>query len=163
MLIVEDGTGLSNANSYASLEEADTYHSLRGNSLWTGEDSVKEAALIRATSSIDGMYARYWPGTRATKEQALDWPRVDAYDRDGYLETGLPRQVVNATIEAALIELQTPGTLTSELDRGGAIKREKVGPIETEYMDSSNSRTKYPAIENYLFRFIKSYVSVRRG
>ena len=52
-LIVEDGSGLSGANSYASTAQADTYASDRGLTAWTGDTATKEAALIRATDYLE--------------------------------------------------------------------------------------------------------------
>lgn len=115
--------GAADANSYASLVEAAAYHSARGNSTWTGTDALKEAALIRATQWIDGRYGDQWPGTRRhLREQALDWPRVDAYDRDGtYVDVDtIPPEVLNATCEAALRELVTPGSLSPDVTPGTA-------------------------------------------
>lgn len=164
-LIVEDGTGKADANSYASLDDANGYHSLRGHTAWTGADEVKEAALVRATSYIDGQYGARWPGYRASGAQALDWPRDEAYDRDGHLQDEVPTAVIVATIEAALIELSTAGALTEAQERGGAIVREKVGPIETEYSDVAPAQTTYPSIKLALSRLIPfgGSMKVRRG
>lgn len=115
--------GALDANSYASLAQAAAYHAARGNGTWTGSDAVKEAALIRATQWIDGRYGDQWPGVRRyLRAQALDWPRADAYDRDGTyvdLET-IPPEVVQATCEAALRELVTPGSLSPDVTPGTA-------------------------------------------
>lgn len=111
------------ANSYASLAEAATYHSARGNATWTGSDTLKEAALIRATQWIDGRYGDLWPGIRwKLRGQALDWPRVEAYDRDGTVldYDTIPVEVLNATCEAALRELVTPGSLSPDVTPGTA-------------------------------------------
>jgi hypothetical protein len=111
------------ANSYASLVTAAAYHTARGNTAWTGTDAAKEAALIRATQWLDGRYGDRWPGVRwKLRLQALDWPRVDAFDRDGtdidFDE--VPVEVVNATCEAALRELTTPGILSPDITPGTA-------------------------------------------
>ena len=115
--------GSATADSYASLAEAAAYHTARGNSAWTGTDALKEAALIRATQWLDGRYGDQWPGTRRyLRAQALDWPRVDAYDRDSTyidMET-IPPEVRNAVAEAALRELTTPGTLSPDVTPGTA-------------------------------------------
>lgn len=47
-LIVEDGTGIISANSYGMITEADAYFTARANTAWTGDDTVKSAALIAA-------------------------------------------------------------------------------------------------------------------
>ena len=115
-----------------------------------GSDAAKEAALVRGTSALDGMYASAWPGRKVRGDQALEWPRVDAVDFSGYGLDGVPRAVKVATCEAALIELLTPGALSPSLDRGGAIIREKVGPIETEYASNAPAATVYATIRQAL-------------
>lgn len=156
-IIVEDGTGLVDAQSYVSVSDADAYHAARGNTAWVdGGADVKEAALVRATDYIDGDNGPRWPGIRATAAQALDWPRLEAYDRDGYLQEGLPEAVIRATCEAAFVEFQSAGALTEELERGGAVIREKVGPIETEYSPNAPAATVYPAIRKALSRLLRS-------
>jgi hypothetical protein len=111
------------ANSYVSLADANTYHTARANSAWTGTDAAKEAALIRATQWLDGRYGDRWPGTRwKLRAQALDWPRIEAYDRDGtdIDYDSIPPEVVAATCEAALRELATPGSLSPDVTPGTA-------------------------------------------
>lgn len=162
-MTVEDGTGKTNANSYASLEEANAYHLLRGNADWTGADDVKEAALIRATSYIDGAYSDSWPGYRSTGTQSLDWPRNEAIDVDGYHQSGVPTAVKVATIEAALVELVSAGVLTEAQERGGAIISETVGPISTTYANNAPSSTVYPVIKLALSRLVQPVGMLRRG
>lgn len=111
------------AKSYASVAEADAYHTARGNATWTGADAVKEVALIRATQWLDGRYGERWPGVRwKLRLQALDWPRVYATDRDGATIDGdtIPPEIIAATCEAALRELVAPGSLSPDLTPGTA-------------------------------------------
>lgn len=81
-LVVEDGNGLPTANSYADVAFADAYFSTRGVAAWTGSNSLKEAALIRATDYIDVVWGPKFLGTKAftypddpTTDQALEFPR----------------------------------------------------------------------------------------
>ena len=82
-IVKEDGTGKATANSYASVAEADWYHT--GHlyaSAWTGAtDDQKSAALLMATRLIDGEYQ--FNGTRTLAAQALQWPRSDCREPDG--------------------------------------------------------------------------------
>lgn len=115
--------GAADANSYVAVAVADAYHLARGNTIWTGADGLKEAALIRATAWIDGRYGSRWPGFRTNRRlQALDWPRTEAYDREGevILNTEIPAEVVAATCEAALRELVAPGSLSPDVTPGTA-------------------------------------------
>jgi len=85
-LVVEDGTGRSNANSYLSVEDADSYHAnLTQSAAWESAAlAAKQSALIAATQYLDCEYGGLWRGVRAHEGQALAWPRSDAQDDDGY-------------------------------------------------------------------------------
>ena len=73
-LIVEDGTGLQNSESYISVSSADDYHAKRGNTAWAALDAAaKEAFLRRGTEYIDTVYT--FKGHRLKHDQALAWPR----------------------------------------------------------------------------------------
>lgn len=145
-MIVEDGSGLANSNSYVDLEFADAYHTDRGNSAWTGDNAIKEAALIRATDYIDQVYGSRWIGNSLTEDQALAWPRE---------EEGVPAKLKQAV---CILALETIGGSNLNPVQGPAIKREKVDVIETEYMSSNEggrTGTSRPAIDQLLFGLIK--------
>src|SRR5688572_789393 len=116
VLIKEDGSGLANANAYASAADGDAYHD--GHlyaSAWTAVTTGdKEKALVMATRLIDGLFQ--FNGFKRISTQALQWPRRECRDPDNtdgvvpglllvrgpYLdETKVPTIVVNATCELA--------------------------------------------------------------
>lgn len=155
-IVVEDGTGKIDAVSYISVADADAYHLARGNTAWAvATEANKEAALVRATSALDGLYSSRWPGRRYNQDQALDWPRYDAWDRDGYPLVGVPQRIKDATSAAALVELSEAGALSKSQERGGSIRREKIGSIETEYAPGAPAGTVYPAITQALARIVR--------
>lgn len=82
VLVVETGSGLTNANSYASVAEADSYHEAHlYASVWFAMTvPEKNAALVWGTRLLDEQVD--WPGARSTIGQALRWPRVGVPDRD---------------------------------------------------------------------------------
>ena len=138
-LTVEDGTGLANADSYLSEADADTYHTNHSNSAsWSGATTAtKEAALRMATQYLDAVYGMLWLGTRTNELQALDFPRQDIFDRDGFVvsSTAVPQEIKNACAEAALRnitetagllpDITSPGTIKSESDKIGALATSK--------------------------------------
>jgi hypothetical protein len=152
-LIVENGTGLSNAESYCSEVYADDYHEKRGNAAW---DSVldKEAALRKATDYMLQVYRSRWQGTRLTTTQALDWPRsnvgIDVYTTVD--DDIVPVEVKNACAELAL------KTYSAELyeDIGQKVKRKKVDVIEIEYESASTQTKQYRAIDAMLSPYLLS-------
>ena len=104
--IVEDGTGLPTATSYIAEATADTYHADRGSTQWAaGSQANKEIALIKATDFIDKRFGRRFVGQKLTKAQALEWPRSNAFDRDGFKldeDDLVPRRLQQACSEYAL-------------------------------------------------------------
>lgn len=144
-LIVEDGSRVAGADSYLSVADADTHHTARGNTGWTGDAGAKEAALRKATDYLGQTYRQRWRGVRIDSNQALDWPRTGLAE---IAVDGVPGDVRHATAELALLALTTD--LNPPLARGGKVVREKVGPIETEFADAAPGRTRYPAIDGLL-------------
>lgn len=144
-LIVEDGSGVENADSYLSVADADSHHADRGNAGWTGDGAAKEAALRKATDYLGQAYRLRWLGARVEAGQALDWPRAGLATIGGGV---VPDEVRRATAELALVALGAE--LNPPLARGGRVKREKVGPIESEFEDGAPGRTRYPAIDGML-------------
>ncbi|MBV1814520.1 hypothetical protein KTT58_17385 [Pseudomonas viridiflava] len=130
---------------YGNVAEADAYHAARGNSAWTGEDMAKQAALIRASAYIDGRYRKLmasgmwqslFPGVKTEgRGQAREWPRTGAEDYEGnpIPDDQVPTEVEQATYEAALREIAQPGSLSPDFVAATMVKREKVGPLETEF------------------------------
>ncbi len=51
----------------------------------------------------------------------------------------MPVPIVNASYEAAFLELTNPGSLSPVITGTSTVKREKVGQIEVEYATSSST------------------------
>jgi hypothetical protein len=142
-LIVEDGTGLSNADSYISSADATIYHTNIGNAGWNAVVD-KDAALRKATEYMRSTYYGKWAGYPKTQTQRLDWPRYSVEYRNGglYADNAVPEEVKNACAELALkstIEELMP-------DAEQTVKREQVGPIEVEYNVYGVPTNKFTAI-----------------
>lgn len=148
--VVETGEGLANANSYVSVADAGLYLAARGDGSWAAASvEEKEAALIRATAAIDAAYGSSFGGKRMRlRLQSLEWPRSDAYDtrNDIIRSDEVPAEVRNATAEAALVELTTPGILFPSFDRESAIKKIKAGSVEIEFAGNASRATIYSTI-----------------
>lgn len=121
---------------YGTEAKADTYHTARGNSTWTGDSDAKETALLRGSEYIDHNFRSSFPGYRAElRDQTREWPRAWAFDyeNNAIADDEIPIEVEEATYEAALRELTDPGSLFPDFTPGQQTKREKIGPIEVEY------------------------------
>lgn len=152
-IVVEDGTGLPNANSYVSEADADAYATDRGHTDWVDSAEDKEAALIRATAAIDAIYGYKFSGWRVNgRDQALEWPRTGAYDREEnvVVDDSVPVEVEHATVEAAIRELASPGSMMPDLERGGDIRRLKAGSVEVEYAATAAATTTRQIIDGIL-------------
>jgi hypothetical protein len=153
-LIVEAGMGLPDAESYASVAQADAYHAKRLNTAWAAlAEPTKESLLIKATEYMVGQYRERWKGRRRTSTQALDWPRYDVEmdDVEAYLGADIvPVEVQNA---CAVLALQAnSGDLAPALKR--AIKEKVIGPIKTVYADGAPEFVRYRAVDQLLKPFL---------
>ena len=102
----EDGTGVTDANAYITVAFANTYHTDRNHTDWTGTTAKLQSAIVRASMYVDSRFGRKFRGFRQRKDQGLEWPRLSALDDDGYLLDGVPRQLERAVAEYALRALQ---------------------------------------------------------
>ena len=159
-IVVETGAIVTNANSYVSLSEADSYHLDHGNSTW-GDTKTKEreAALVRAAAALDSVYNGRWYGVKTNNNtgivQLRSWPRKEFADKttalkdvDG-VEIGIntiPPAIKNAQLEIALIEL-TGSFSPNKVDRSASIKRRKTDVLETEWFEGTPTFDLYPGID----------------
>ena len=106
-VIVEDGTQVANANSYLSVADADTYHTLYGHDDWAGTDADKGTALINATQSIELLYGQRYLSAPENSSQSLLFPRFTfVVNHIQLINTGtIPTQLKNAVAEVALMYL----------------------------------------------------------
>lgn len=147
-LVIEDGSIVSGANSYATVAEAREYASLRGVTL-SATDATVETLLIKAMDYLETFADRY-KGEIVDEEQSLSWPRYYATYR-GYEISGdaIPDAIKRAQMQAA-IELHN-GVDLLPTETGARVKREEVGPIKTEYdLSRSPSLPSMPALEALL-------------
>ena len=102
LLVREDGTGRTDANSYATVADADSYFDAHlYASAWTAATpDTKAAALVMATRLVDSQYQ--FNGFRAHDAQALQWPRERCPDPD--------RNLVTATTLSPVLTNFVPST-----------------------------------------------------
>jgi hypothetical protein len=169
--VVEDGTGLDDANSYCSVDFADDYHTDHGNPTdWsTANLSNKEAALRQATEAINLGFD--WKGTAINSTMALAWPRYNVEDENSYTMPAdeVPVEVKNATAYLALKVVEGDTLLPDhEIEAGVKQKKEKVGPLEesTTYFSAETPNKEYQKVEAMLRHLIVSWgisVNVQRA
>ena len=140
------------SNSYVSGAEADSYAEFQSwNDAWLGKtESERTIALISAGRWLDTVD---FAGTRCTPSttdsgvpQALSWPRSDV-SCDGVAATCsyIPKEIKEAQILIAYNLVINPELITGTPGGGGGaaagtyIKRNKLGDLEQEFAEYSNS------------------------
>lgn len=136
MLIVETGVGTPNANSYLSVAEANSYHSLYGNVDWDATTTDKENALIVATQAIDLLYGeQYLSWKKIESIGPLLFPRLWFYDNNYQIvtENQIPEALKRATAEIALMNLMGTDVFPQANTAGNiTTSKVKVGEIEID-------------------------------
>ena len=150
----EDGTGLTNSNSYASVAEFVSFWADRGVDYSDTDAELITAALINATDYIEMRWASKFIGKRSTEEQALAWPRDRAYDKDLILLEGVPRKLKLAVYEYAKRALSADLAPDPSVDPNIRQLTETVGPISTTTIYAGGSSIDkwraYPKADQWL-------------
>lgn len=149
-ITVEDGSGLSNAETYATVAALKAYCDGRGYSYGSSSDTVLEQKLRIAADYINAKWR--FKGTRKVSSQAMEFPRTGCMDTSGYEVTGVPARVANACCELAYNAISE--SLFQNLDRGGKIASESVGPISVSYAADAPAEKLYAAAESFLKPYI---------
>ena len=125
-------------NTYISVADADDYFQYRLHSdAWTGAaNDEKEAALAQATRLLDALYD--FEGSPADDDQALAWPRINAYDCENkpLPSDTVPRCVLYATCEEAL-HLLKGDQISAPALPGQGFTKAKLDVLEIEVADPS--------------------------
>jgi len=134
-LIIEDGTGKSDAESYASAADLVMYAGKFGVTIPT-EVPAQEALLRRAALAMDGLK---WKGRKTNSEQALSWPRREVLlDQEIKSNNYLPARIQYGQMALAA-EIHQDDIDPVE-KRKGAITLERVeGAVTREYATIPNT------------------------
>jgi hypothetical protein len=170
-LTVEDGTGLTNAESYLSVADTDTYLANHGNpTVWSSASTAqKEESLRLATQYLDAQYGARWKGRRSNEDQRLNWPREGVVDADAYvIDTDeMPQALKDACAEMAYRHRNGEPMLADLESSDRSIKRERVkaGPVEEEkeYFGAKPTQKRYPLVDLLLRPLLRSTQMVERG
>ena len=104
------------------------------------------AARQRGSAYIDALYGDRFTGVPTGGiDQERSWPRTGASAFGTVLASDLiPKRVEHAAYEAALLELQAPGSQTIITDPAKRVKRQKVDTIEREFFEPSDVASTAP-------------------
>lgn len=163
-IIVEDGTVVTDANSYVTALQADNYFTTErpGVADWEGfDDDTKEASLRFAVKLLD---EECWLGLRTQPAtQELSWPRSNVYDADRRLyfnNDEIPDFLKCAQMELAVALAREDRTLAGESAGGDGLKRAKVDVLEVEWFENAGkmAAAAKPLIPDIVYKFICNYI-----
>lgn len=138
MLIIEDGTGKPDAESYATAADLAVYAVKFGVTI-PADEPTQEALLRRAALAMDGMV---WKGRKMDSDQALAWPRKGVeldYEikPDNYLPARIEYGQMALAAEIHADDIDPPEK------RKGAVTLERVeGAVTREYATIPNTSGK---------------------
>jgi hypothetical protein len=158
-LVVENNTGMANADSYVSVADFRAYATNRG--IETVGDLSDDEAEQKLRQGFDYVNSQ-WGYTSIPKsnDQAGEFPRVDLSDGMGRIFNSVPNRVKQAQCAAAIEAIS--GALFTTADRGGKVKSESVGPISVTYEDGAPIGKTISEVERLLMPFIKRDSDPRR-
>lgn len=143
--------GADDANSYATVAEANTYHEahLYMTAWENADDDNKVIALIWATRLLDEQ--NDWIGEKASAAQALRWPRSYAEDADGYPidAATIPQKLKEATAELAR-HLLVKDRLQVMDDNVAGLESVKAGSVEVSFSSMDRIDLLPPSVDQML-------------
>lgn len=132
-LVVEDGTIVTDANTYADVQDLEAYAEDRGVTLPSTTEK-KEQLLIQAMDFIEARRAQF-KGQKVDADQRLQFPRKNLFvDGVAVAEDTIPREIRYAQMQAA-IEAMDADLAPSQVEP--PVRQENVGPIMTIYGSSA--------------------------
>jgi len=137
-LIIENGQGLDNAESYIDLAYLSAYATKRGLDI-TG---ITEANIIKAQDYFETAYQ--FKGTKLVETQALAFPR---YINN---EVVYPARVKNAICELTI--KSKSAELLADSER--LTKSEAIGDIKVEYSEYSKDEVNYNFVINLILPWL---------
>ncbi|MBD1589784.1 DnaT-like ssDNA-binding protein [Pseudomonas typographi] len=147
-LIIEDGSVVPGAESYATAAELATYSTNFGKTI-PADEAAQESLLRRASLQMEAIP---WKGCTVRYDQPLAWPRAEVY-KNGFelLSNRIPPQV-KAGQMALAAEIYADDLVDPATKQGAAI-RKKVGPLEFEYAAANSNVTKAAAVRQSYAQF----------
>ena len=142
-LIIEGGSGVAGANTYASVAALRGYAALRGITLPV-DDASCEILLIKAMDYLSGVTG--WQGVKANPDNPLDFPRTGVVvDGVTLLSTAIPSTLITAQIALAIEAIKTdlqPNQMPT--DKGAIIEASAQTGTHVKYAApvAGNARTK---------------------
>lgn len=167
-IIVEDGSGVTGANSYITVEEVDNYVDSLGadpatsNDWGSLDDDQKGEAILVASQYLERNFRwyglPYWTsrpegGTPGPKTQSLQWPRTRNYDSKGVtIPAGtIPDELKQAQLYLTLQVCGDPASSAAPIENTGPLKSMTIDVLSMDFTPSGDPTvfvgTRYPVVE----------------
>jgi len=172
-IIVEDGTGKADANSYVTLAEANSFFdTVPLTNTWASKtDDQKTRLCIAATRMLDACFS--WTGFKINATMALQWPRNLSRDPNVYAgvfyrnpntflgqyydPSKIPAQIKNATCQLIISLLDPADDRTGDRQGIGIDSFEVYEGVKVKF-DARYSR---PVIPDFIATMLLDFGSVR--
>lgn len=160
--VVEDGSGLSTATSYVSVEEADEIASLNIHTAaaWAALSlETKQTLLMYVTRALDAR--ALWNGAKTTDAQALEWPRKEVRDRynNEVSSSALPYNLRWAVVELAKANISAD-KLTNAVPPN-VVSEVKVDTITLKFADATSIAMDQFQLPDIVGDLLRGYGTVR--
>ncbi len=149
-LTIENGSNVANANSYVTRAEIIAYAAARGVTIANVDES--DVFAIKAMDYIERKNFKGSPSYGPPGViQALQFPRSEIEYQGAYFdEDSIPTLLKNAECEAAMLISQGVELEPNRSADTQAIKRDKTGPLETEYFAPASLSASTPQLDALL-------------
>lgn len=156
-LVVENGTIVTNANSFVSESQIITYALMRGVNLPHANDAELDAVAVLGIKAMDYLKIQPWRGEPVSDTQTTPFPRKNMNVSPSFPENAVPASVIDAQLQLTL--LANSGVDLIPMSSGvGFLVKEKIGPIENVYSEkvgiSESGLPILPGIEALLFPWL---------
>lgn len=158
-LVVEDGSAKDDANTYVDESTFQAYCEDLGFQI--DEPDNVAAVLLKAAQYLNIVPRAEYQGRKVSPTQGMQWPRrgvtIDCVE---FPETKIPKELIQAQMELAIIALQDDFLELFKNTDGYPVYRVKVDVIEEQYMtprqlstrpDGSIQQPQYPKVDGLLF------------
>lgn len=149
MLIIEDGSIVPGADSFATVAELVTYAANFGKTIPSTE-AARESILRRAALEMQAMA---WYGTLVSMDQALSWPRYDVYRGEWLLPSNAIPAQIKAGQMALAAEIHADDLAPPEQKKGAVTKNRVEGAVEQQYAAAPPSVTRPAATRQSYAQF----------
>lgn len=171
VIVVEDGNGLPNANSYIDAQFASEYAESIGSDIWCNNTSKQNLALVQSARFLDLRYGTMFKGIPLNPDQGLLYPRRFKPVGCASPQSGIPKALKMAQAALAM-QFLTDGQLDLNADATSPVIETSVsvgnGAVSETIKYAKPVQTSYFSISDGYIRqlnptFSSAFVPVVRG